>query len=236
MSIQGVSAQLLLAWLSARSQVRGLPMPVPDHGGFRVDTGAMDEVARWIFPVVVDGLGRLARSITGSGHLIKLCGPSHDLQRELPAGWQLHARAYFMRGGGAPVRRHLAGEYRLERIRTGNVLVARIVDAAGATVANGHAVETTDAFVYDRIVTNPEHRRKGLGHVLMTTLRDAKRNVSVPELLVATQDGRALYSQMGWSTISPYSTASIAPDVAIASESLPRVQALSITKKDTLYV
>jgi hypothetical protein len=43
----------------------------------------------------------------------------------------------------------------------------------------------------------------------MTTLLAAKQHSSSPELLVATDDGRALYSTLGWETISPYSTASI---------------------------
>jgi len=43
----------------------------------------------------------------------------------------------------------------------------------------------------------------------MTTLHAAKQHPSSPELLVATEDERALYSMLGWETISPYSTASI---------------------------
>jgi hypothetical protein len=34
-----VDPQLLRAWLTARSVSRGLPAPVPDHGGWRVDVG-----------------------------------------------------------------------------------------------------------------------------------------------------------------------------------------------------
>jgi hypothetical protein len=38
MKDQGVDPALLEAWLSARSIARGLPLPIPDQGGFRVDT------------------------------------------------------------------------------------------------------------------------------------------------------------------------------------------------------
>jgi GNAT superfamily N-acetyltransferase len=90
------------------------------------------------------------------------------------------------------------------------VLEARIFSETGALAASGYAAETRGVFIYDRIVTEPEHRRKGLGHTLMLTLHSARQHPSGPELLVATEDGRALYSTLGWETISPYSTASIA--------------------------
>lgn len=81
---------------------------------------------------------------------------------------------------------------------------------ADALAASGYGVETDDAFVYDRIVTSEEHRRKGLGHAVMAALQKLKISPTVPELLVATEQGRALYASLGWQVISPYSTASIA--------------------------
>lgn len=89
------------------------------------------------------------------------------------------------------------------------VLEARVFTDAGALAASGYAAETNDVFVYDRIITDPDHRRRGLGRALMLTLHDARHNLSATELLVATEDGRTLYSALGWTTISPYSTASI---------------------------
>jgi predicted GNAT family N-acyltransferase len=79
----------------------------------------------------------------------------------------------------------------------------------GRLAASGYAAETSEAFIYDRIVTDAYHRRKGLGHAVMATLRSAKRNSANPELLVATEDGKALYSTLGWRIVSPYSTAAV---------------------------
>lgn len=89
------------------------------------------------------------------------------------------------------------------------MIEAKIISGSGALAASGYAAEAEGVFVYDRIVTEPEHRRKGLGQVLMQTLHDARQDSGGPQLLVATEDGRALYSSLGWKTISPYSTASI---------------------------
>lgn len=44
----------------------------------------------------------------------------------------------------------------------------------------------------------------------MATLQNAKQYRTSRELLVATDEGRALYLQLGWETASLYWTASIA--------------------------
>ncbi|CAM5492856.1 GNAT family N-acetyltransferase [Novosphingobium sp. FGD1] len=209
MSNQGVDPLILNAWLSARSIVRGLPSPVPEYGGFRVDTKSDAEVARWVFPRIGSGLEQLARSISEPRFLLKLCGAADELRAVLPMGWELHTPSYFMQATGKPPARRLADGYRIEAKRVGMVFEARIFSEIGALAASGYAAETRGVVIYDRIVTEPEHRRKGLGHALMLTLHDARQHPSSPELLVATEDGRALYSALGWETISPYSTASI---------------------------
>ena len=114
-----------------------------------------------------------------------------------------------MRATGEPSVRPLADGYAIKTKRIGTVLEARIFSETGALAASGYAVETHDVFIYDRIVTEPAHRRKGLGHALMLTLHAGRQRPDVPELLVATEDGQALYSALGWDTVSPYSTASV---------------------------
>ncbi|MBA2934174.1 GNAT family N-acetyltransferase [Sphingomonas sp. CGMCC 1.13654] len=204
-----VDDSLLLAWLTARSIARGLPAPVADHGGFRVDTKSEAEVRRWLFSRAGTGLAALARSIDAPRHPIKLCGDGDTLLAALPEGWQLHAQNWFMRSSGTPVALPDLGDYRIETTSGEAVTEVRIMAASGDLAASGYAAETDDAFVYDRIVTMPEHRRKGLGTMLMAVLGHAKRCPETPELLVATDDGRALYTRLGWQTLSSYSTASI---------------------------
>jgi GNAT superfamily N-acetyltransferase len=208
MSNQSVEPLILKAWLSARSVARGLPLPVAEYGGFRVDTRSDAEVARWVFAKVGFGLEKLAGSIRDPRYLLKLCDARDELQAVLPTGWELHAPAYFMQATRKPAARRLADGYRIETKHVGMVVEARIFSETGALAASGYAVETQDVFIYDRIVTEADHRRKGLGHFLMLTLHAARQQSSRPELLVATEDGRALYSTLGWEAISPYSTAS----------------------------
>jgi GNAT superfamily N-acetyltransferase len=198
------------AWLAARSIARGLPAPVADHGGYRVDTNSDAEVRRWVFPQVGAGLAELARTIDAPRHFLKLCGDAGALRAVLSDRWQLHDPGYFMTATEAPVERPLAAGYRIETARIGAVVEVRLTSSAGDLAASGYAAETGDAFIYDRIVTAPAHRRKGLGKAVMAALHRARQNQDTPQLLVATEEGRALYLTLGWRVLSPFSTASIA--------------------------
>ncbi len=106
-------------------------------------------------------------------------------------------------------RRTLADGYRITTEQSGPVVAVRILGETGELAASGYGAETDHVFVYDRIVTEPAHRRKGLGHVLMQTLHAARRDPDSLELLVATDDGRALYETLGWRVVAPYASASI---------------------------
>jgi len=94
----------------------------------------------------------------------------------------------------------------------GRRTIARITDREGAVVASGYCAQATQVFVYDRIETDPLHRRKGLASAVVSLLRTSNTQVSSRELLVATEDGRRLYEAIGWRTLSAYSTASIPLD------------------------
>ncbi len=211
MSTLSVDPMMLHAWLAARSIARDLPAPVPEHGGFRVDTNSAEEIRRWVFPQVGAGLVELGRTIDEPLHLLKLCGPGEALLAALPDGWQLHPQTYFMTATTGWPERSLPAGYGVETSRRDAVIEIRVTSASGDLAASGYAAETPQAFIYDRIITAPDHRRKGLGHVVMAALSRARGNPDIPQLLVATDDGRALYSALGWRTLSPYSTASIMP-------------------------
>lgn len=211
MAVRKVDLPLLNAWLSARSIARHLPLPVFDHGGLRVDVNSESETSRWVFTEVGCGLRQLARAIDRPRYFLKLCGTSADLRAALPAGWEIQSPGYFMHADKQMPVRSLPLGYSVKVVREDSVLRARITTRTGELAASGYAVETSEVFIYDRIVTEAKHRRRGLGACLMQSLQGARKNVAIPELLVATEDGRALYLTLGWETVSPYTTATIAP-------------------------
>jgi GNAT superfamily N-acetyltransferase len=175
----------------------------------RVDTNSAAEVCRWFFPRTSPGLVKLAQELSRPGYLLKVCGSADDLRAALPQRWQVEPTGYFMMATDRWECPAMPDNYKLEVARVATVAQVRIRALSGDVAASGYAAETADAFVYDRIVTAPGHRRKGLGRALMTALRETCRNPDLPALLVATEDGRALYQTLGWRTLSSYSTASV---------------------------
>jgi GNAT superfamily N-acetyltransferase len=205
-----VDPALVLAWLTARSIARDLPAPVYDRGGFRVDANSEKEVRRWVFPSLSKGLSVIGREVSASRHFLKLCGGDDDLRNALPSNWELQSRSYFMSAGATSTQASpLPDGYQLEIHQTGPLTHVRVIAPDTSLAASGYAAEAADVFVYDRIETSPDHRRKGLGNAVMFALGAARRSHAAPQLLVATEDGRKLYTALGWTVLSPYATATI---------------------------
>jgi hypothetical protein len=204
---------LIEGWLRARSLARGLPAPTADSGGLRVETNSPDELRRYVFAALGDGLREVARAVVAPRVFLKVCAPATALAEVLPERWALQSRRYVMTRGGRMFDHPLAPPkgYVLELQTNGAVTKARIVSENGEPAAGGFAAEHGGVFIYDQIVTEAAHRRRGLGRILMGALESARRQGSAPQVLVATEDGRGLYTALGWRVHAPYSTATIPP-------------------------
>jgi GNAT superfamily N-acetyltransferase len=202
-----VEPSLLWDWLSARSVARGLPLPVPDHGGMRVDTASPEEVCRHVFAGPTPGITQLAASIRTPRTLIKMLGPGDRLLAMAPARWRLQPPGYLMTQlATTRLTFPLPPEYRINVSRQGRIIAATIFSRDGAVAASGYAAEHGRAFVFDRINTHPAHRRRGLGRALMSALGAMQESGRTTRVLIATEEGRALYSALGWTLVSVYST------------------------------
>ncbi|HVJ61795.1 MAG TPA: GNAT family N-acetyltransferase, partial [Tahibacter sp.] len=183
---------------------------VHDRGGFRVDTHSEKEVKRWVFPRLSDGLRAIAHEIAAPRHYLKLCGSDEALRSALPARWEIQPANHFMTAATAtPDAKSLPDGYRMEIHRAGPVTRACVIAPNGDPAATGCAAETADVFIYDRIETAQDHRRKGLGAAVMIALASARRSLATPQLLVATEDGRGLYANLGWTVLAPFAAATI---------------------------
>lgn len=210
MAMSRIDPTLILAWQTAHSIARSSPPPVLDRGGFRVDTHSEKEAKRWVFPQLCDGLRAIAHEVTAPRHFLKLCGTDEELESALPARWEVQPANYFMIAATAiPEARPLPDGYRMEQHRAGPVTRACVIAPDGEVAASGCAAETADVFIYDRIETAQAHRRKGLGAAVMAVLGAARKSLSSPQLLVATEDGRNLYANLGWTVLAPFAAATI---------------------------
>ncbi|MBA2919486.1 N-acetyltransferase [Sphingomonas sp. MAH-20] len=203
----GADPALVAAWLAARSISRGLPLPVPDHGGLRVETRSDTESRRHVFARPAPGLADLGRAIDDPLAVLKLCAPPELMAHLLPSRWSVERTGSLMTCDSLMPLRPVPAGYRLD-LRPDSGAVRGLIRAADNMVAaSGHAVERDGVFAFDRIVTEGPHRRRGLGAALMVGLAGARADPASRFVLVATAEGRALYESLGWQVLTPYSTA-----------------------------
>ncbi len=203
-----VDSGLIAAWLHARSRARGLPLPVADRGGWRVDTGSDVETCRHVFAEAGPGLCATGEAIDTPRIFIKLAGPPQTLLANLPPRWRIDMVSGVMAGPGVTLAAPLPDGYRIE-VEASDTVVAVCVTADCSIAASGRAARHDGVFIYDQIATAAEHRRRGLGRAVMAALGEHRRP-GERELLTATAGGAALYATLGWTMVSPWSTAVVA--------------------------
>ncbi len=96
-------------------------------------------------------------------------------------------------------RRAPAAGYRVETSLTGAVLTTTVLHESGETGAQGTMGLTGPDGIADKIATVPAHQRRGLGSTLMGALAEAAVAQGAGRgLLIASEEGRHLYSRLGW--------------------------------------
>lgn len=204
-----VDLNLLERWLVGWSLSRGLPLPSHQGGGLAVEVGWPDQLRRHVFVAAGSELRECASRIHAPFIYLKAAVDPEQMRRALPARWEIESPRYLMFRSGAMTRpvpipagysAHVEAEERAHAVR--------IADSTGQTAASGRLVIHAGTAVFDRIETLEPHRRRGLGSALMFALDALAEHAGVSErLLVATDEGRALYLSLGWRVVAPYSTA-----------------------------
>ncbi|GAA1288115.1 GNAT family N-acetyltransferase [Saccharothrix xinjiangensis] len=101
-------------------------------------------------------------------------------------------RAHPVRGAAAP--------YRCDTEVDGPVVRVRVRHESGDLAASGAVSVLGGDAVADRVETAVDHRRRGLGSVVMGVLAtEAVARGATTGLLVASPEGERLYSALGWS-------------------------------------
>lgn len=211
-------SDLLALWTRGWALTRGVAPPVWDDGGWRIEVGAEDQLRRYVFAEAGEAVACRAAEITEPHVFLKVCADEATVRPLLPSRWTLRPPGFLMTLDGAMTAGKMMGGparddgYRIEigpDVRPGGGLVfCTVRDAAGAEAGRGRAVVVDERVVYDRILVEPAHQRRGLGGRIMRALETATGSLG-KGALVATADGQALYRTLGWRTRSPYTTAVI---------------------------
>ena len=203
--------ELLVDWGRGWAASRGTSAPQPlEDGAWRIEVGLPGHRRRDLLPAwPAERVRAWAAGITRPGHWIKALVDPAALQ--LPVGWQLHDAEYLMTTSlrDEPIP-SLASGYRGELIQQGDAVEYRVLTTAGELAARARVGLAGRHAVFDQVVTEAAHRRLGLGRHAMARLAEAARARGADTgLLVATTDGRALYTAIGWHVESLMAAASI---------------------------
>lgn len=211
-SVSPVDPHLLEIWLKGWSMARTLPAPVKDNGILRVDVGWPQQVMRYVFPGPSEKLINLAATINDPWVFLKICAEPETVRALLPSHWIIQAPGFMMTcyNGMSGYETELPKGYKISIDEHTTIPVVNVLTPDHTVAATGRIVFVDQFAIYNGIETHPDHRRKGLGSLVMKNLETigVKRGID-KGVLVATAQGKVLYETLGWSMYSPYTTAVI---------------------------
>ena len=198
-------------WVRGWALSRGTPDPVVEPDGYRIDVGLPGHQVRYVLPDP-ESVRPRAAGLTEPGTWLKVCGSPAQVRSGLGTGWAIRPPEYLMSTElvtQPPVA--APAPYTLDLHSTGDVHDVVVRGADGERAAKGRVAVHGRAAVVDMVETDPAHRRRGLGKVVMAELtRVAADHGAVRAVLVATEEGLALYEKIGWTVESPITAAHIA--------------------------
>ncbi|MFJ6938776.1 GNAT family N-acetyltransferase [Streptomyces sp. NPDC101132] len=198
-------------WDAARSWVEGwavsrrTPKPVDRPWGLSIRVG---QPAQPVRHVLLDTDAETARglvdSVTEPATWIKAFLAPDVMRPWFPPAWEPTDPGFLMAADLRPAAAHAPDGYTATTETADGVTRVRVLAADGTLAASGRIGLTAGACVFDQIVTERAHRRRGLGTLVMGTLTNAAaEHGATTATLGATVQDRALYETLGWRTLAP---------------------------------
>jgi GNAT superfamily N-acetyltransferase len=189
---------ILGAWVRGWAVSRATPSPVAEVDGYRVDVGLPGHRVRYLLrsPATVSAR---ARTSAAPGTWLKTCGARSAVLAGLTPAWTAGETEYLMAFDGPMPPMAVPRGYSVTVTGDGPAWDV-VVSCGEAPAARGRIAVAGGVAVFDKIVTEPEHRRRGLGRVVMHRLGEAAGAES--SVLLASTDGRGLYTALGWRVVS----------------------------------
>ena len=204
-----VSSVIIESWLKGWSLSREVPLPVEFKSGFKVDVGDEKQKIRYVFPKLNDDFIELSDAIDEPWVFLKVCASVDEINRNIPEKWTIEPQGFLMTCFRSMdfLDVSLHQDYHLEFEHYHSTFVVKIVTQSGELASTGRVALIDDFAVYDRIVTESHHQRKGLGTFLMKELEKISLSKGISKkVLVATEEGKLLYQSLGWELYSLYTS------------------------------
>ena len=192
-------------WVEGWAVARRLPRPVDVPWGLRIDVGQPAQTVRHVLLDTDAATARdLVASIAEPTTCVKAFLPLDAMRPWFPPAWEPVDPCFLMAVDLRPSPARTPDGYTAAVETADGVVSVRVETADGDLAASGLAGLTGTACVYDQIVTEQAHQRRGLGTVVMGLLTDAALAAGATEgVLGATVPGRALYETLGWKVLAP---------------------------------
>ncbi|MGG8406542.1 GNAT family N-acetyltransferase [Streptomyces sp. 12297] len=198
-------SELVRMWISGWVVSRGGSDPIDEPWGWTIDVGHPKHVARHVLPEPSEAdVRKIVDATSAPGTWLKLFAEDQTVLPWVGPGWQLDIPGFLMTCHLTPERPEVPAGYTLTGWTRGGVSRVLVRTHDGHFAARGQIAHAGGHVVVDQVETAAEHRRKGLGALVMRTLQSTAYEAGARTgLLVGTPDGQALYSSLGWTTRSP---------------------------------
>lgn len=198
-------SELVRTWINGWVISRGSSDPVDEPWGWTIDVGQPKHVVRHVLPEPSEAdVRKIVDATSAPGTWLKLFAEDQAVLPWVGPGWQRDLTGFLMTRQLTPERTGVPAGYTLTSWSRGGVSRVLVRTRAGHFAARGQFARAGAHVVVDQVETAAEHRRKGLGGLVMRTLQNAAYEAGATTgLLVGTPEGRALYSSLGWTMRSP---------------------------------
>ncbi|WP_405527537.1 GNAT family N-acetyltransferase [Streptomyces avidinii] len=198
-------SELVRMWIDGWVVSRGSSDPIDEPWGWTIDVGQSKHVARHVLPEPSEAdVRKIVAATSAPGTWLKLFAEDQAVLPWVGPDWRLDRAGFLMSCHLAPERPEVPAGYTLTSWTRGGVARVLVRTPAGHFAARGQIARAGAHVVVDQVETAAEHRRKGLGGLVMRTLQSAAYEAGARTgLLVGTPEGRALYSSLGWTVHSP---------------------------------
>ncbi|MFC9844934.1 GNAT family N-acetyltransferase [Streptomyces sp. NPDC060223] len=207
--------EIVRAWVDGWVLSRGAAPPVVEAWGCSVDVGQAEHVTRHVLGATNGAVEeavvrKVADSVTGAGVWLKVFAEASTVGPWLGQGWWIDPQPGYLMSAPLTAVPSVATPdgYRLRTWAHGGVTRALVTAPDGSWAARAQIAATGATAVVDQVETAPEHRRRGLGRLVMGTVtRAAVAQGARTGVLGGTPDGRALYESLGWRVEAPLTSA-----------------------------
>ncbi|KOU23387.1 hypothetical protein ADK52_18115 [Streptomyces sp. WM6372] len=197
--------ELVRMWIDGWVVSRGSSDPIDEPWGWTIDVGQPKHVARHVLPEPSEGdVRKIVAATSAPGTWLKLFAEDQAVLPWVGPGWRIDSPGFLMVCHLAPERPEVPAGYTLTSWTRGDVSRVLVRTPAGHFAARGQIAQAGAHAVVDQVETAAEHRRKGLGGLVMRTLQSTAYEAGARTgILVGTPEGRALYSSLGWTPCAP---------------------------------